>query len=336
MQNVETSDKLVGPGSGTRYQISLVMQDFKEVGEVKVEKVEVMDKEMSIEVEYSSQRPTPPHLQARPWAPNLEDIEDMRVKILWFGVSDGNHQALDKMDKFRVTVGGMDIYNDRKGWMAEVQDLPYDQGMSWLTYVGSKRWKLQDGTFVVTLEIETMDFADKDIEGVVGDKRRSSWVLEETFLHQMSTTDFSLECEGGETIPCHSLVLRAASQAFRGMLEQHGEARVALQCSAQVGRALLSFLYMGEIEDTLLVELLRVADMLLVEELRRRVEARMVASLARTNMVEFLLAGEAHNGAWVRGEAKVYVRANLAWLKGRQGWKELFQGNKDLIIELLE
>lgn len=323
VKNVETSDKLVGPGAGTRYQVTLVIEEVREDVWVQMKKVEVMGEEMNIEVKYSSQNA----------------VEGMMVRILWFGVSEREHQELDKRDKFRVTVGGMDIYNDRNGWMAEVEDLHDDQGegMSWLTYVDSKDWDLRNGAFVVKLEIETMDFSDKDDSGVEDCRMscRRNWVLEETFKHEMSTADFSLECEG-EVIPCHGLVLRAASQAFRGMLEQPGGDRVALQCTAQAGRALVRFLYTGDIEDTLLVELLGLADMLLVEELRRRVEARMVGILARTNMVEFLLAGEAHHGARVRKEAMRFLRANLAWLKGRQGWKELFQENKDLIIEVLE
>ena len=103
-----------------------------------------------------------------------------------------------------------------------------------------------------------------------------------------------------------------------------------------MARALVTFLYTGELLDTHLQELLRLADMLLVEELGRRVEDRMVQVLGRENMVEFLLAGDTYHGARIRREAKAFIRANLGWLRGRQGWKEEFVGNLALIIELLE
>ena len=53
-------------------------------------------------------------------------------------------------------------------------------------------------------------------------------------------------------------------------------------------------------------------------------------------MVEFLLAGDTLHGTRIRAVAKAFVRINLGWLKGKQGWKEGFGKNFALMVEVLE
>ena len=85
-----------------------------------------------------------------------------------------------------------------------------------------------------------------------------------------------------------------------------------------------------------LVELLGLADMLLVEELKGTVEERMGGALDRNNMVQFIMAGEAYNGARIRREAREFVMANIKW--GGEGWRKELEGQaqKDLLIKVLE
>ena len=330
MRSVETSDQAMGPGAGTRHLLSLTVQDFEEVVKVtkpepdlgrliaKTEAVKVLDHDMVMEVEYFG-----------------EDGGAL-VCLRWKDVpsSDETYKELVKKDKFRVTIRGVKIVDD------DSVDDDIEEGMwyGWL-YKDLGEWGLVDGEFKVEVEIETLDFTDNLKNPVENAETTKHWLLDNAFSNQMATADFALVCEG-ELVPCHRFVLRAASEVFRGMLEAHTkeakEGRATIQCRAVVARALVTFLYTGKLTDTHLQELLRLADILLVEELGRRVEDRMVEILGRENMVEFLLAGDTHHGARIRRAAKAFIRANLSWLKVRQGWKEEFGGNLALMIELLE
>ena len=97
---------------------------------------------------------------------------------------------------------------------------------------------LEEGAFRVVMEAEE----GTEIDGGVG----KNWLLDNMFKSRLATSDFRLVC-GGEAIPCHRLVLAAASDTFRGMLEEHTrearEGRVKVLCSAEAGRALVDFLY---------------------------------------------------------------------------------------------
>jgi len=317
MRSVETSDQAMGPGAGTRHLLSLAVQDFEEVVKVtKTEAVKVLDHDMVMEVKVDD-----------------EDDEAAEVWLMWKDVKHETYKELVRKDKFRVTIRGVKIYTD--------ESYDSEEGMVWWGYIRKnlEQWGLVDGEFKVEVEIETLDFTDNLKNPVENAETNKHWLLDNAFNNQMATADFALACEG-ELVPCHRFVLRAASEYFRGMLEAHTkeakEGRATIQCRAVVARALVTFLYTGELTDTHLQELLRLADMLLVEELGRRVEDRMVEILGRENMVEFLLAGDTHHGAKIRRAAKAFIRANLSWLKVKQGWKEEFGGNLALIIELLE
>jgi len=332
MRSVETSEQAMGPGAGTRHLVTLAIQDFKEMVKVakpgpyfgsrsvvaRAEAVKILDHDMVMAVEYQQ-----------------DDDEAAVVCLRWSDVPscDRIYKELVRLDKFRVTVRGVRVQY--------IQDEDEEDGMmlgGWLYKEGGEWW-LGDGEFKVELEIETSDFTNNLNNPLENGGTTKHWLLENAFRNQMATSDFVLLCEG-ELVPCHRFVLRAASESFRGMLEAHTkearEGKATIQCRGSVARALVTFLYTGELSDTHLQELLRLADMLLVEELGRRVEDRMVQVLGRENMVEFLLAGDTYHGARIRREAKAFIRANLGWLKGRQGWKEEFVGNLALIIELLE
>lgn len=296
MRSVETSDQAMGPGAGTRHLLSLAVQDFEEVVKVtkpepnpirliaKTEAVKVLDHDMVMEVE-------------------VGDIE-ARVRLRWKDVKRETYKELVRKDKFRVTIRGVKISTDG-GYDSE-------EGMVCWGHLRKDlgEWGLVDGEFKVEVEIETLDFTDNLKNPVENAGTTKHWLLDNAFNNQMATADFALVCEG-ELVPCHRFVLRAASEFFRGMLEAHTkeakEGRATIQCRAVVARALVTFLYTGELTDTHLQELLRLADTLLVEELGRRVEDRMVEILGRENMVEFLLAGDTHHGARIRRAAKAFL-----------------------------
>jgi hypothetical protein len=81
---------------------------------------------------------------------------------------------------------------------------------------------------------------------------------------------------------------------------------------------------------------LNIGNFTMMEELKQRVESRMIRLLDRENMVRFFLVGNKYNGQRIRKKAKQFVRANLKWLRGQAGWKKAFGDEKDLVIEILE
>ena len=73
-----------------------------------------------------------------------------------------------------------------------------------------------------------------------------------------------------------------------------------------------------------------------VEELKMYVEARMLQTLERPNMVDFYVIGDAYKAERIRGSAKKFLRSNMAWLREQGDWKEAFgEKNMGLLNEVL-
>jgi hypothetical protein len=69
---------------------------------------------------------------------------------------------------------------------------------------------------------------------------------------------------------------------------------------------------------------LKVSNFVMMEELKVRIEAKMIRLLSRENMVAFFIVGNKYNGQRIREKAKQFLRANLKWLRSQAGWKEAF------------
>ena len=166
----------------------------------------------------------------------------------------------------------------------------------------------------------------------------SSFVLENMYRQGMSDSDFILECEG-EAIPCHKNVLTSAAEGLlRPNFKEYMEGRSSIQCSPEVGRNLVKFLYTDETDEKVfddnIEDFLRLGDMLIIERLKQRAEQKMLELLDRNNMAAFFLAGAEFNAEEIRKTAKKLLQANLDWLHKQQNWKEAFGEKKDLLIEV--
>ena len=172
--------------------------------------------------------------------------------------------------------------------------------------------------------------------------RSSGWILEN--LYNMTGADFALVCEGGEEVAVHRLVLVGASPYFRAMLApgrpEAAAGRAVVECGARTAGGIVRFLYTNQLEgphfQANLTEFLMLADMYLIDQLKRRTEMSMVQVLDQGNMVEFMVAGERFHGAEIRRKAKAFIQDNLDWLKQQEGWKERFGEEKELLVEVLE
>jgi hypothetical protein len=104
----------------------------------------------------------------------------------------------------------------------------------------------------------------------------------------MPGTDFHLVCEGSP-LPAHRPVLAAASPYFKAMLitdtAKVKAGRTNLECSEELGRNFIKFLYTAEIEDAVLDEYIEkflcLGDKYIVPELKQRTETRMLQLLSK-------------------------------------------------------
>ena len=244
-----------------------------------------------------------------------------------------------KVDSFKITVGE----HVRETAAATIQGT---KGWGWPKFLAKEacRDAVEAGGGDLQVEVQVEMLGRR---GIVGEEEEvaqdSCWILENLYKHSMASADFVLVCEAGEEVRVHRQVLIGASHFFLAMLTDGPAARVArarVDCAGQTARKLVGFLYTNLLEgpyfDAKLAEFLMVADRYLVDEVKRRTEARMIQVIGRGNMVEFLVAGERSHGARVRAAAKALTQANLAWLKQQKGWKERFGEEKNLLVEVLE
>ena len=69
--------------------------------------------------------------------------------------------------------------------------------------------------------------------------------------------------------------------------------------------------------------------------LKDRAEGCLLISLNEENMVEYLIAGDDFNARRLKDAARKLVKSKIRELMAEDGWKEIFSGKKDLLIEIL-
>jgi len=183
---------------------------------------------------------------------------------------------------------------------------------------------------------------EKDVEEK--EKDLSSWILTNLYYDGIEDSDFTLICNDGAELAVHRPVLRGASDFFKAMLGKENleaiEGRGKIDCSHEVGRGLVQFLYTGETAlnfDDSALDYLKLADQYNLEYLKEEAEASLIRSLKEKNMVEYMLAGVNFNATKLKTEAKKLVKSKIVKHMGNEEneWKEMFSGKKDLLIEIL-
>ena len=126
------------------------------------------------------------------------------------------------------------------------------------------------------------------------ERKRGPSTLENVY-NKMQDPDFTLMCSH-EEVPCHKVILAGASPVFEAMLgnkmnKEVIEAKLVMEeTSAEIGRALVQFIYTGEVEDTVLRkranQLLVLADRYQMPQLTELAEGEMIKQLDRDNMVK--------------------------------------------------
>merc|ERR1719219_1669512 len=202
----------------------------------------------------------------------------------------------------------------------------------------------KDKDFVVTAKLEIPG----DLVKVVGGqsdpapKRQKLNVLENVY-NKMSRPDFTLVFEG-EEIPCHKIILAAASPVFEAMVEnKHREAienRADIKFSPEVGRAFVQFIYTREVQEDLLKEhtlaFLALGDLYDMQELKDMAETKLLSQLVKENMVEMIFIGELFKADNIYEAALKMTKANMTWLRDQEGGvEELQKLSKDTLTRLI-
>ena len=244
----------------------------------------------------------------------------------------------------KVTVCKITISDGEKTVHYEKDELFEENGIEgvfswneWETH-DTCRTVLKDGALVVKAEVTIMGDTISIDSSYVIQQKCSSFVLENMYRHMMSANDFVLECVD-EEIPCHKIVLAYAAEGLlKSNFEENREGRAYLECSAEVGRNLVKFLYTDEIDEKVfevnIEDFLRLSDMYLIMRLKQRAEQKMLQLLDGNNMAAFYIAGAVFNAGEIRNTAKKLLQANLDWLHKQQNWKEAFGEQKDLLLEV--
>jgi len=153
-------------------------------------------------------------------------------------------------------------------------------------------------------------------------------------------TDVIIETKNSE-LPAHKFILSARSSVFRAMFShsfrEASEGRVALtEYDGALVEELLRFLYTGRVQDpaTCAVELMALADMYDLEELKQMCFAELHPKISPSNVVAVLILADSCNFTTKKAEAVEYIKKNFLMLSRTRQWREL-KKHPDLVTELM-
>ena len=112
------------------------------------------------------------------------------------------------------------------------------------------------------------------------------------------STTFTLVFEG-EAVPCHKEILAAASPVLGAMMEAM-EGKANVEISAEVGKALVGYIYSREVAKELMnvhaSTFLSLGEMYNLQGLKDVAELELLSQLKKENMVDMIHLGELHIG----------------------------------------
>ena len=177
--------------------------------------------------------------------------------------------------------------------------------------------------FVLTVKVY---FPGKDIKimGKEDTAELRKYSLGRKLYEKMVDTDFTLIFRGAP-VPCHKLVLAAASPVFKAMVDslhlEAMESKATIDIPEEVGLAFIEFIYTGELDERALevnsVALLELGEKYDVQELKDLAEVELLHQLDKNNMVEFVSIGDLFNAERISEAALKMTKANMNWLRSQ-------------------
>merc|ERR1719234_2580999 len=200
----------------------------------------------------------------------------------------------------------------------------------------------KDKDFIVTAKVEIPGEPVKIFGGEPAPKKQKLNVFEKVY-NSMEESDFALVFEG-EEVPCHKIVLAAASPVFKAMVKnKHKEAiegKANIVFTKEVGRAFVRVIYTGAVEEDLLKEhalaFMAMGEMYDLQELKEIAETKLMIQLKKENMVAMIYLGDLFRAEKIFEAALMMTRANMTWLHSQEGGvEELKKLSKDNMAKLL-
>ena len=181
----------------------------------------------------------------------------------------------------------------------------------------------KDKDFVLTANVE-IPGEDLKIMGNEDAVVRKKYCLCKNLYEKMQNSDFTFVFNGVE-VPCHKIVLAAASPVFEAMVRnQHREAiesKANIELTEEVGRAFIKYIYVGALQKNILEEqaaaFLELGNKYDMQELKDLAEAELLRQLDKKNMVEFVSFGDIFNAKKLFETALKMTKANMSWLRSQ-------------------
>ena len=183
----------------------------------------------------------------------------------------------------------------------------------------------KDKDFIVEAKLEILGEVTKIAgkQSAAASKKRKLSILEKVY-NKMARTDFILVFEG-EEVPCHKIVLAAASPVLEAMVENNHresiESKANMKLSAEVGRAFVKFIYTEEVQEDLLKEhasaFLAMGELYDLQELKDIAEKELLSQLDKENMVEMISLGEVYRAEDIFEAALKMTKVNMTWLRNQ-------------------
>ena len=180
----------------------------------------------------------------------------------------------------------------------------------------------KDKDFVVTAKVEIPGKPVKivGIESVPAQTEKLN--IFETVYNNMEDSDFALVFAGEEVL-CHKHILSAASPVFKALVRnKHKEAiegKANIEFSPEVGRALVQFIYTGNMQEGLLEEqpaaFLAMGEMFDLQELKELAEKELLIQLDKDNMLAMISLGELFRADKIFEAALKMTKVNMSWLR---------------------
>ena len=147
----------------------------------------------------------------------------------------------------------------------------------------------------------------------------------------LPSTTFTLVFEG-EEVPCHKEVLSAGSPVLGTMMEAM-EGKANIQISAEVGKALVGYIYDGVVAKELMnvhaSTFLSSGEMYNIQGLKDMAELELLSQLKKENMVDMIHLGELHRAQALFEAALRMTMVNMTWLRNQVNSASSFLNNSN-------
>jgi len=155
-------------------------------------------------------------------------------------------------------------------------------------------------------------------------------------------SDIEIHCDE-KVFPSHQSILAARSPVFKAMIqnemmEKQNKKIFIKDVKPRTVAEMLNFMYTGDISvdemEEISCDLLRVADMYELDDLKEMCEEKLVCNLSVENSIESLVLGDSHNASKLKKMALDLVTKNMKKIVDTDVYKDLLAQRPALTLEI--